>query len=159
MIDKELVSQNFDLASMKPSQQLIGLMNCFNNSFEALADSFFKELSWRQFFFLDCVALFSDAPSINEMSKTLGCSHQNTKQILLKLEKNGYLKTEKDPQDKRMQRIFLTDKAKSLQNKYSSKIPVQVSKIFDGINDSEINLVTDVISKLIQNIKKGENEK
>ena len=39
----------------------------------------------------------------------MGSSHQNVKQILLKLEKKGFVSISVDEQDKRKQRIELTD--------------------------------------------------
>ena len=51
------------------------------------ADAFFKEITWKQFFAIICINLCKEAPTINELSDVMGSSHQNVKQILLRLEK------------------------------------------------------------------------
>src|SRR5690606_30690673 len=42
---------------------------------------------------------------IKELAEIMGISHQNVKQILLKLEKKGFVRISVDEQDKRKQRI------------------------------------------------------
>ena len=49
---------NIHTENMGASYYLIGLINRFNNSFQAAADNIFEELSWKQIFFMNCVALF-----------------------------------------------------------------------------------------------------
>ena len=50
---------------------------------------------------------------MNELSDVMGSSHQNVKQILLKLEKKGFVSAIPDEKDKRKQRIFVTDKCRT----------------------------------------------
>lgn len=49
-------------------------------------------------------------PELSRVAEIMGSSHQNVKQILNKLEDKGYVKTVLDEQDKRKQRIILTEK-------------------------------------------------
>ena len=76
---------------MMPAPFLIGLLSAFENRFQAVADSFFKEITWKQFFAIICINLCRESPTINELSEVMGSSHQNVKQILLKLEKKGFV--------------------------------------------------------------------
>lgn len=55
--------------------------------------------------------LFDDPPTIKQVAKEMGSSHQNVKQVALKLERKGMLKLEKDSEDLRATRLRLTRKA------------------------------------------------
>ena len=60
------------------------------------------------------VNLCKESPTINELSDIMASSHQNVKQILLKLEKKGFVRMIADEQDKRKQRVILTKKAQEI---------------------------------------------
>ena len=64
---------------------LIGLLSAFENRFQAMADSTMQEISWKQFFAIICINKCTEPPTLKELSYILGSSHQNVKQILLKL--------------------------------------------------------------------------
>ena len=150
---------NFDLSvsnlhteRIGASYYLIGLINRFNNSFQAAADSIFPELSWKQIFFMNCVALFKEAPTIKDMTDLLGCSHQNAKQILSKLEKQGFANIYQDPVDKRKQRILLTEKAKEFRNHYDQPSDQAMQSIFGDISEEELLTTISVFTRLNKNV-------
>ena len=70
---------------------LLGLLSAFDNKYQACADRFFEEITWKQFFAIICINLCKEPPTLNELSDIMGSSHQNVKQILLKLEKAGFV--------------------------------------------------------------------
>ena len=90
---------NFD--GMEPRFFLLGILSVFDNKYQATADTFFDEISWKQFFMIICIKLFEGSPTINELSEIAGSSHQNVKQILNKLESRGFVEIVKDEEDKR----------------------------------------------------------
>ena len=150
---------NFDLSvsnlhteRIGASYYLIGLINRFNNSFQAAADSIFPELSWKQIFFMNCVALFEDAPTIRDMADLLGCSHQNAKQILSKLERQGFVKVSQDSADKRKQRIMLTGKAIEFRNHYDEPSEQAMESIFQNISKEELLTAISVFTRLNKNV-------
>lgn len=131
---------------------LIGLINRFNNGFQAAADNMFEELSWKQIFFMNCVALFEDAPTIRDMAELLGCSHQNAKQILSKLEKQGFVKVSQDSADKRKQRIMLTEKAIEFRRHYDGPSEQAMESIFGNISKEELLTAISVFTRLNKNV-------
>lgn len=133
---------------------LIGLINRFNNSFQAVADLMFEELSWKQVFFMNCVMLFPEAPTIKDMAELLGCSHQNAKQILSKLENGGYLQVQQDAADKRKQRIMLTEKAATFQSNYDKPSEQAMQQLFSGISAKNVESMIASLSQLISNVEK-----
>ncbi|WP_165246954.1 MarR family winged helix-turn-helix transcriptional regulator [Adlercreutzia sp. ZJ141] len=137
---------------------LIGLISRFNNSFQATADALFEELSWKQVFSMNCVALFPEAPTIKDMANLLGCSHQNAKQVLSKLESTGYLQFQQDTTDKRKQRLVLTEKAMLFRNQYELASEQAMQKLFATIPDDAISTTVQTFMQLIRNIEKIKGE-
>lgn len=50
------------------------------------------------------------APKISEVTATFGTTRQNVKQVALQLERHGWLRLERDPVDRRIVRLVLTDR-------------------------------------------------
>lgn len=151
-MEKDFSTDNINMADIDAPYYLIGLINRFNNSFQAAADNFFEELSWKQIFFMNCVILFEDAPTIREMSDLLGCSHQNAKQILSKLERQGFVEVQQDLSDKRKQRIMLTDKAIEFRRRYDESSEEAMQSIFEHISKEELITTISVFTRLNKNV-------
>lgn len=103
-------------------------------------------------FFMNCVALFEDAPTIRDMSDLLGCSHQNAKQILTKLEKQGFVEVQQDLNDKRKQRMILTNKAIEFRRHYDASSEETMQFIFEGISREELVTTISVFTRLNKNV-------
>lgn len=139
---------------MPPQFALFGLLFAFMNRLQAAGDSFYEEITVKQFFLLACMNLFPDeAPTANQMAETMGCSRQNVKEILNALTKKGIVVLRQDEKDKRKQRIFLTEKQKQLAAKYQQKEMEFMQLLNKGVSDEEIRSVYTIISKMENNIK------
>ena len=89
---KEVInSGKVDFTGIEHSYFLLGLLSAFDNRFQAIADSTMQEISWKQFFAIICINMCKEKPTIKELAEIMGSSHQNVKQILLKLEKKGFV--------------------------------------------------------------------
>ena len=107
---KEVIQNgNVDFTGIEAPNFLLGLISAFENRFQAVADNAMQEISWKQFFAIICINMCKMPPSIKELAEIMGSSHQNVKQILLKLEKKGFVTITVDEKDRRKQRIELTD--------------------------------------------------
>lgn len=107
-IKEVMEHDNVDFTGIESSYFLLGLLSAFENRFQAFADQAMQEISWKQFFAIICINLCKEKPTIKELAEIMGSSHQNVKQILLKLEKKGFVQIAVDKADKRKQRIGLT---------------------------------------------------
>lgn len=147
--------KNEDVLNMMPPQfALFGLLFAFMNRLQAAGDSFYEEITVKQFFLLACMNLFPDeAPTANQMAETMGCSRQNVKEILNTLTKKGIVVLRQDENDKRKQRIYLTEKQKQLAAKYQQKEMEFMQLLYKGVSDEEIKTVYGVISRMEKNIK------
>ncbi len=143
-----LFGEKVTYENFEPPFILIALMSRFVNRYQSAANAFFKELSWQQMFFLNGVTLFKEAPSIKDMADFLGCTHQNANKLYAKLLQDGYIFSQQDGNDRRKQRIYLTDKAQSFlaDNKVGSS--KSVKEIFSVISDDEMEILIDAMAKL-----------
>ena len=142
-----------DFSEVPPQYFLLGLMSAFENRFQTLADNVMKEISWKQFFAIICINMCKEPPTINELSEILGSSHQNVKQILLKLESKGFIKFQEDKQDKRKQRISLTKKCQNFCQKNNETSAQIMQKMFEGISEKDIQTTIQTIVRMDGNLK------
>ena len=155
--EKEMNMDNVVFGDMPPQAFLLGLLSAFDNRFQASADAFFKEITWKQFFAIICINLCKEAPTINELSEVMGSSHQNVKQILLRLEKKGFVSTVVDEKDKRKQRIIVTDAARAFleeNDNNGQQSQYIIGRIFEGVDEKSLMTTIQTIIKMERNLSK-----
>lgn len=133
---------------------LIGLLNEFMNRFQAAGDQFFGEISWKQCFTLICLRLFKEPPALKDLSLLMGSSHQNVKQLLIKLEKAEFVKMEPDELDRRKQRIFLTEKAADFFEHYDGPSNGFIDQLFGEVDDEMLETTIYAILRLDSQLQK-----
>ena len=139
--------------SMDKRFALFGYFFAMSNRLQTVGDRFYEEITCKQFFLMICLRLFENgAPTINELSEIMGCSHQNVKSIAGKLEEKGYLEIRPDSNDARKLRIRLTNKADSLAKKYQKKELDFIDMLFTGISDKQIETTFKTLEKMEENI-------
>ena len=146
-------SKKVDFTGIELSYFLLGLLSAFDNRFQAVADSAMKEVSWKQFFAIICINLCKDKPTVKELAEIMGSSHQNVKQILLKLEKKGFVSITVDENDKRKQRIELTDYCREFCAKNDEMTMGIMKKMFAGISEEQLQITIQTIIQIEDNLK------
>ncbi len=149
--------KNVEFGQMPPQAFLLGLLSAFDNRYQAAADRYFKEITWKQFFAIICINLCKEAPTLNDLSEVMGSSHQNVKQILLKLERKGFVSMMTDEKDKRKQRYFVTDKCREFleYNDNQSMTSAQIiGQIFEGVDENSLEITIKTIMKMERNLEK-----
>ena len=145
------------LNMMPPQFGLFGLLFAFMNRLQAAGDSFYEEITCKQWFLLACMNLYlNEAPTANDLAETMGCSRQNVKEILNALVKKEILVLKQDDNDKRKQRIYFTSKQKKLAKKYQNKEMDFLKLLYKDISEKEIRSVFKIISKMEKNLMKAE---
>jgi len=143
------------VAEMDGRYALFGLLFALQNRLQAVGDTFYEEITCKQFFLLACMNLFQgEAPTVQELAQVMGSSHQNVKQILNKLEQKGYLKVEPDEEDRRKLRISLTEYAALTGEKYRAKEDEFMTGLFDGVAEEEAKQAFLTLSKMEENLMK-----
>ena len=151
--DEAMNMDKVEFGDMPPQPFLLGLLSAFDNKYQASADSFFQEITWKQFFAVICINLCKEAPTINELSDIMGSSHQNVKQILLKLEKKGFITFETDEKDKRKQRVYVTKACQKFCEKNDGQSQQIVGQIFNDIDEKSLMITIQTIMKMDKNLK------
>lgn len=151
---KEVIgSDKVDFTGIELSYFLLGLLSAFENRFQAVADSAMEEISWKQFFAIICINLCKDKPTVKELAEIMGSSHQNVKQILLKLEKKGFVHITVDENDKRKQRIELTDYCREFCEKNDEMSANIMKKMFAGVSEEQLKMTIQTIIQIEANLK------
>lgn len=151
---KEVInSGKVNFTGIEHSYFLLGLLSAFDNRFQAIADSTMQEISWKQFFAIICINMCKEKPTIKELAEIMGSSHQNVKQILLKLEKKGFVCIVADENDKRKQRIELTDYCRVFCAKNDEMTMNIMKKMFDGVSEEQLQTTIQTIIQIGDNLQ------
>ncbi|WP_028042828.1 MarR family winged helix-turn-helix transcriptional regulator [Candidatus Stoquefichus massiliensis] len=131
---------------------LFGMFFAFGNRLQSAGDTFYKEITCKQFFLLMCLSLFEEAPTVNELADVMGSSHQNVKQIINKLEQKGFLKIVADAKDKRKIRILKTNMMDELKQKYMKQELRFMEQLYQGVSPQDIHITLKTIQQLEKNL-------
>lgn len=125
---------------------IFAMIFLLSNKLQTIGDSFFDEVSTKQWFVLVVLGIMEGySPTLNELSDAVGSSHQNTKQLVLKLEQKGYVELKKDEKDSRCLRIKATPKVKEFSKAYHQKDEEFMNKLFGHFNDTELTVTKNVL--------------
>lgn len=155
-IQEVIRNEKVDFTGIEMSYFLLGLLSAFENRFQAVADNAMKEISWKQFFAVICINLCKEKPTVKELAEIMGSSHQNVKQILLKLEKKGFVQITVDEKDKRKQRIELTDYCREFCAQNDEMTTMAIGKMFEGVLPEQLQITIQTIMQIEDNLKQFE---
>ena len=151
---KEVINSNkVDFTGIESSYFLLGLLSAFENRFQAVADKAMNEISWKQFFAIICINMCKSSPTVKELAEIMGSSHQNVKQILLKLEKKGFVNITVDEKDRRKQRIELTEYCRTFCEKNDEMSINIVKKMFHDVSEEQLQVTIRTIIQIEDNLK------
>lgn len=153
-IQEVIRREKIDFEGVELSYFLLGLLSAFENRFQAVADNAMQEISWKQFFAVICINLCKEKPTVKELAEIMGSSHQNVKQILLKLQKKGFVHITVDENDKRKQRIELTDYCREFCVKNEGMTNLAIGKMFEGVLQEQLQVTIQTIIQIEDNLKK-----
>jgi DNA-binding MarR family transcriptional regulator len=91
---------------------------------------------------------FKYSPSIREVSDVLSTTHQNVKQIAAGMERRGFMTMERDPGNKRIIRLTVTEKCHALFKKREGHDVRSVLSLFEGLTDDEVKALFSIIAKM-----------
>ncbi len=146
-MDREELLQGMDL-----KKALFGTFFVFNNRLQAAGDSFYEGITVKQFFLLICLSVFKEDPTIKELSRLMGSTHQNVKVIADKLERKGYIRIYKDDADRRKLRVALTEKMREIDTVYEEREEEFMKKFYAGPSEDELETTYKTIIRLEQNL-------
>lgn len=133
---------------------LFGLLNAFTNRMQSAGNKVFEEVSWKQWFMLIGIALFPSPPGISDVADIIGTSHQNAKQLLVKLEKAGFVRLLPDPRDSRRTLAVYTDRMRDFETKYRESSAAFMVDIYADIPDGDVAVTLRTILRMEENLRR-----
>lgn len=92
------------------------------------------------------------SPTLMEVTEAMGSSHQNVKQIALKLQEKDFLVLEKDAEDRRVTRLKLTEKSAAFWDKQQEDGMRLFADLFEDFTPQEIDSLYKGLMKIYQKL-------
>ena len=150
-----------NIDSMPDQKFIFGGVQIVANQIDTLLERELKEhhLTTKQWLLTVVVQnTFDHAPTIKEVAKGMGSSHQNVKQVALKLAQKGFVVMEKDLKDARITRIKLTNAIDTFGKESQEKSVIFTEKLFKGISAEEMAMTRSALEKMLSNLEQMDQE-
>jgi len=139
-----------------PDQKFVfGSVQIVANLIDTLLERELKDydLTSRQWFMTTVIHnSFDKPPTIKEVAAAMGSSHQNVKQVALKLAQKGLVLLEKDEKDARITRIRLTEQSGKLSHALETRAAAFTNELFKTIQPEEMAQARLVLEKMMRNL-------
>lgn len=135
---------------------IFGALLVIANKMDTLLDrvlSKYNITSKQWFLLLILFNLFEKPPTIKEAAKEMGSSHQNVKQVALKLEEKGMLKLERDKKDLRATRLVVTEKSYDFWKAAENDGIKFMKEFYSGVENDRLKNARLFISQIMRNLK------
>ena len=134
--------------------RIFGMFFLLSTKLETIGNTFLNELTTKQWFFmLVLTSFFETPPTLTELANHMGTSHQNAKQLALKIQEKGFLTMEKDKEDHRVLRIIPTEKIQEYVKIREDMDQKFIDEFFKVLTNGEIKELDNTLFKLIDNIQ------
>lgn len=88
------------------------------------------------------------------LEENLKISKAAISEVLINMERNGFIEKTNDTSDARRKRVVLSSETKKMHEDIEKKIDKLNDTLLDGINNDDLNIFIKVINKLKDNMKK-----
>lgn len=142
-------------------QYLFGMIFIVSNRVDTILEREFRrfDITTKQWFLSVIIDnLFDNPPTMKEAAKEMGSSHQNVKQVALKLEQKGLLSLQKDKRDARITRLKLTENSYNFWEKVRKEGTTFTQALFKNIDKDELAVARIVMQKMQSNINEMDNK-
>lgn len=142
--------------NMDKQRYIFGRVFLLSNRLQVIGDQVLgEEMTISQWLLSMGIAQFGDSsPTLGEVAHLMGTSHQNVKQLALKLRERGFLEIEKDFQDLRLIRLKLTHRNKNFCKRRQIQMQDFLIELFKNLSQQEMDTLCDCLNKLYENILK-----
>lgn len=94
-----------------------------------------------------------DGKSQNQLANIMFKDHTSISRIVDNLIKKSLVIRKLAPNDRRTNLIYMTDVGKNIQEQATKLVENQIDISFQGISEEHLKICSDVLSKVIQNLK------
>ena len=100
--------------------------------------------------------LDTEGTRATELARRAGITKQSMGELIAQLEQSGIIERQPDPNDRRAQRIFLTDFGREVKPAMLGIIQQTLDNVFKGISDDELTGLKDILRRVLANAKNKE---
>lgn len=111
-----------------------------------LAENKITTKQWLMIIFMSHA--FTNPPSMQEVADAMSTTHQNVKQLATRLEDRGFMTIERDPHNRRILRLNVTEECHQFWEKRAPEDIKTINKHFKGLNDAEVRSLFELMGKL-----------
>ena len=91
---------------------------------------------------------FKKPPSIQEVADVMSTTHQNVKQVAASLERRGFMTLERDPDNRRIIRVKVTDRCLALFKSREENDVKAIYSMFENLTDDEVKSLFSIVAKM-----------
>ena len=149
------------LEMMDDRKYLFGSIFILSNRMDTLLQREFNrfDITTKQWFLSVIIDnLFDNPPTMKEVANEMGSSHQNVKQVALKLEQKGLLILEKDKRDTRATRLKLTENSYEFWKMIKEEGSEFTQTLFQDIDKEDLQIARKVIQTMLLHINEMDNK-
>lgn len=124
---------------------VFGSIFTVSNRLQLVMDQQMPDISAKQWFVLTILSFFDSPPSLIGLAGACDTSYQNIKQIVLKLEKKGFVFLEEDKEDRRMKRIVTTPKLLEWKRKTDDQSAGFIETLFQPLSPDQVSGIKEAL--------------
>lgn len=133
------------------------LLGAFANKVETEFDKQMEEITWKQYLLIKTLKHYETMPrekdpNLVKLADSLGSSYQNIKEIVIRLENKGFITIVSDDNDKKKQRIVLTERSYKYLEYREEKDRELFKKVTNGISSKQLYDMIDTITQIDNNL-------
>ncbi|HHV13785.1 MAG TPA: MarR family transcriptional regulator [Clostridiales bacterium] len=142
----------YDFDTMDKRLIVFGYLFRVANRLQSKMDSQMQDITAKQWFVILALGLFEQPPTLKQLAAACDTSHQNTKQLVMKLVEKGFVTVHHDEKDSRAMRITANAKCEQW-DKDNEQIATQfIDSMFSGMNMDEIARLSSSLMKIFDNL-------
>ena len=143
------------LEATKDHEFILGSLFVIANKLQTLLDREFKNsgLTVKQCFLSIIIGgVFEEPPTLSEAAAAMGSTHQNVKQLALKLAEKGFAEFIDDPQDGRALRLRLTQKSDEFWAGMQEQSRKFIDDLYKGFHTDDLTVLRGYLNGLMENM-------
>ncbi|WP_366924385.1 hypothetical protein MFMK1_001357 [Metallumcola ferriviriculae] len=145
-----------DKADLVSKQKYIfGSLFVLSNKLQVVMDRQLSQydMTAKQWFLTAVIEeFFSTPPTLTELAEAMGSTHQNVKQIALKLQKKDFVEIIKDDKDRRVTRVRLTKENDAFWKNRSEETSNFFQEFFQDLGEEETGIMLSCLDKLYEGL-------
>lgn len=136
-----------------PKSYIFGSIFGLSNKLELLCNKIDPYMTIKQWFLICMIQNCGHPePTISEVAHASGVSRQNVKKMALILEKQGFVKLNRDAADARILRLSLTPKCPAYFENRAQMEKQFMENLYRGLDDTSISSLHQGLMKLTENV-------